>query len=114
NKDDAKARSIGSYLGMIGILPTLTEGDVEEETRSANGPYKGLNRHIVVARGEDMPIAIDGAEHLLTHADSIAPEAACTSVQLHTQVSPDSFANYWNAAQAIAGVQVALGANSPF
>jgi hypothetical protein len=35
-------------------------------------------------------------------------------VQLHTQVSPDAFANYWNAAQSIAGVQVALAANSPF
>src|SRR5262249_36559266 len=42
------------------------------------------------------------------------PEAACTSAQLHVQVSPDAFASYWNAAQAIAGVQVALAANSPF
>src|SRR5262249_39564017 len=66
------------------------------------------------ARGEDIQIAIDGAEQLLTHADSITPEAACTSVQLHLQVSPEAFASYWNAAQAIAGVQVALGANSPF
>jgi hypothetical protein len=61
-----------------------------------------------------MRICIDGAEQLLTYADSITPEAACTSVQLHTQVSPDAFANYWNAAQAIAGVQVALAANSPY
>jgi hypothetical protein len=29
-------------------------------------------------------------------------------------VSPDDFAGYWNAAEAIAGVQVAVGANSPF
>ena len=114
NKADARARSIGSYLVMIGILPTLTEDDVAEETMSANERYKVLNEQIFAARGEDMRIAIDGAEHLLTHADSITPEAACTSVQLHTQVSPDAFANYWNAAQAIAGVQVALGANSPF
>jgi hypothetical protein len=35
-------------------------------------------------------------------------------VQLHVQVSPDAFASYWNAAQAVAGVQVALAANSPF
>ena len=42
------------------------------------------------------------------------PEAACTSVQFHLQVSPESFGSYWNAAQAIAGVQVALAANSPF
>jgi hypothetical protein len=99
---------------MIGILPTLTEDDVNEETMSANERYRVLNEQIFAARGEDMRIAIDGAEQLLTHADSITPEAACTSVQLHTQVSPDAFANYWNAAQAIAGAQVALAANSPF
>jgi gamma-glutamyl:cysteine ligase YbdK (ATP-grasp superfamily) len=114
NAADAKARSIGSYLVMIGILPTLTEDDVNEETMSANERYRVLNEQIFAARGEDMRIAIDGAEQLLTHADSITPEAACTSVQLHTQVSPDAFANYWNAAQAIAGAQVALAANSPF
>jgi gamma-glutamyl:cysteine ligase YbdK (ATP-grasp superfamily) len=114
NKADAKARSIGSYLVMIGILPTLTEDDVNEQTMSANERYKVLNEQIFAARGEDMTIEIDGAEQLLTHADSITPEAACTSVQLHTQVSPDAFANYWNAAQAIAGAQVALAANSPF
>jgi gamma-glutamyl:cysteine ligase YbdK (ATP-grasp superfamily) len=114
NAADAKARSVGSYLVMIGILPTLTEDDVDEETMSANERYRVLNEQIFAARGEDMRIAIDGAEHLLTHADSITPEAACTSVQLHVQVSPDAFANYWNAAQAVAGAQVALAANSPF
>ena len=46
--------------------------------------------------------------------DSIAPEAAGTSVQFHLQVAPETFAAYWNASQAIAGVQVALAANSPF
>jgi gamma-glutamyl:cysteine ligase YbdK (ATP-grasp superfamily) len=114
NAADAKARTVGSNLVMIGILPTLTEHDVHEGTMSANERYRVLNEQIFAARGEDMRIAIDGAEQLLTHTDSITPEAACTSVQLHLQVSPDAFANYWNAAQAIAGVQVALGANSPF
>jgi gamma-glutamyl:cysteine ligase YbdK (ATP-grasp superfamily) len=73
-----------------------------------------INEQIFAARGEDMRIAIDGPERLVTHADSITPEAACTSVQLHVQVTPEAFARYWNAAQAIAGVQVALAANSPF
>ena len=53
-------------------------------------------------------------EHLQADFDSIAPEAACTSMQLHLQVHPDSFAGYWNAAQCLAGVQLAVGANSPF
>src|SRR5579863_5698753 len=114
NAADGKARTVGSHLVMIGILPTLAEHDVDESAMSANERYKVLNEQIFAARGEDMRIEIDGPEQLLTHADSITPEAACTSVQLHTQVSPDAFANYWNAAQAIAGVQVALGANSPF
>src|SRR5271169_594829 len=114
NAADAKARTVGSNLVMIGILPTLAETDVDESAMSPNERYRVLNEQIFAARGEDMRIAIDGAEQLLTHADSITPEAACTSVQLHTQVSPDAFANYWNAAQAVAGIQVALGANSPF
>ena len=114
NAADARARTTGSHLVMVGILPTLAEHDVHEDSMSANERYKVLNEQIFAARGEDMRIEIDGAEQLLTHMDSITPESACTSVQLHVQVSPDSFANYWNAAQSIAGVQVALAANSPF
>jgi gamma-glutamyl:cysteine ligase YbdK (ATP-grasp superfamily) len=114
NAADTKARGSGSRLVMIGILPTLRQDDVHEGTLSANERYWVMNEQIFAARGEDIRIAIDGSEQLLTHADSITPEAACTSVQLHVQVSPEAFASYWNAAQAIAGVQVALGANSPF
>ena len=114
NAADVKARGTGSRLVMVGILPTLSEHDMHEGTLSANARYRVLNEQIFAARGEDMRIAIDGAEQILTHADSITPEAACTSVQLHVQVSPDAFARYWNAAQAIAGVQVALAANAPF
>ena len=61
-----------------------------------------------------MYIAIEGVERLSTYADTIAPEAACTSVQFHLQVSPQDYAANWNAAQCLAGVQLALGANSPF
>src|SRR6266496_689130 len=114
NAADTKARGTGSRLVMIGILPTLAERDMTEGTLSANERYKVLNEQIFAARGENMRIEIDGAEQLITDADSITPEAACTSVQLHLQVSPEAFAHYWNAAQAIAGVQVALAANSPF
>jgi gamma-glutamyl:cysteine ligase YbdK (ATP-grasp superfamily) len=114
NAADVRARTVGSRLVMVGILPTLAEQDVDETSMSANERYKVLNEQIFAARGEDMTIEIDGAEQLLTHSDSITPESACTSVQLHIQVSPDDFADYWNAAQSIAGVQVALAANSPY
>jgi gamma-glutamyl:cysteine ligase YbdK (ATP-grasp superfamily) len=114
NHGDDRARGLGSRLVMIGILPTLRKSDVSTETMSANERFRVLNEQIFAARGEDMQIEIDGAEQLLTHSDSITPEAACTSVQLHVQVSPDEFPDYWNAAQAMAAAQVALGANSPF
>jgi gamma-glutamyl:cysteine ligase YbdK (ATP-grasp superfamily) len=114
NAADQQARGAGSRLVMVGILPTLREQHLSEAAMSANERYRVLNEQVLAARGEDMRIQIDGAEQLLTHSGSITPEAACTSVQLHLQVSPDAFASYWNAAQAIAGVQVALAANSPF
>ena len=114
NAGDEKARSTGTRLVMIGILPTLQNEHMHLGTLTASHRFRVLNEQIFAARGEDMRISIDGAEKLLTHADSITPEAACTSLQLHLQVNPESFANYWNAAQAAAAVQVALGANSPF
>jgi len=99
---------------LIGILPTLTLRHLVVDNLSTNTRYRLLNEQIVAARGEDIELDIHGVERLQTHTDSIASEAACTSVQFHLQVAPDSFADYWNASQAIAGVQVALGANSPF
>jgi hypothetical protein len=114
NDAEERARTVGAHMMIIGILPTVTSEHLRAEVFSANPRYALLNEQIFAARGEDLEIAIDGVERLSTHADTIAPEAACTSVQLHQQVEPDAFAPYWNAAQAIAGVQVAVAANSPF
>src|SRR5258708_1838274 len=111
---EGRARQAGSHLVMIGILPTLRRSDVGAQAMSANPRYRLLNEQIFAARGEEMRIWIEGAERLLTHIDTITPEAACTSVQLHLQVSPEAFGSYWNAAQAVAGPQVAVAANSPF
>ncbi|MEU4829766.1 glutamate--cysteine ligase [Streptosporangium sp. NPDC023615] len=114
NHAEERANTVGGHMVMVGILPTLREGDVHEGTLSANPRYKLLNEQIFAARGEDLHLSIEGDEFLETYADSITPEAACTSLQLHLQVSPEAFAANWNAAQAIAGPQVALAANSPF
>src|SRR5438105_2559820 len=53
NAADTRAREVGSRLVMIGVLPTLTEKDVDAETMSANERYKVLNEQIFAARGED-------------------------------------------------------------
>ena len=114
NDADPRAEAVGTRLVMIGILPTLMPHHVTLDSVSENPRYSLLDQQIFAARGEDLEIVIDGVERLQMISDTIMPEAACTSTQVHLQVSPDDFAGYWNAAQAIAGVQVAVGANSPF
>ena len=113
NDAESKASTIGAHMVMIGILPTLAEGHMSPTTLSSNPRYQLLSDQILAARGEDITIDIRGVERLITTADSIIPEAACTSTQLHVQTSPDDFAEYWNASQCIAAVQLAIGANSP-
>jgi gamma-glutamyl:cysteine ligase YbdK (ATP-grasp superfamily) len=114
NDADERSRAVGAHIVMIGVLPTIDQEHLTGESISANPRYALLNEQIFAARGEDLHIAIDGPERLSTYADTIAPEAACTSVQFHLQVSPQTYADTWNAAQCMAGLQLALGANSPF
>jgi hypothetical protein len=114
NTAEERARTVGAHMVMIGILPTLFERHLTMDSLSANPRYELLNEQIFAARGEDLHLSIAGVERLSTFADTIAPEAACTSVQLHQQIDPLLFANHWNAAQCVAGIQLAVGANSPF
>ncbi|MDN5751310.1 MAG: glutamate--cysteine ligase [Pseudonocardia sp.] len=120
----ASALDHGAQLAVIGILPTLEHRHLGVDVLSPDERYTMLNEQMLAARGEPVRLDIAGddpsgrhtvaPEHLVADFDSIAPEAACTSMQLHLQVHPDSFAAYWNAAQCLAGVQLAVGANSPF
>jgi gamma-glutamyl:cysteine ligase YbdK (ATP-grasp superfamily) len=114
NAAEAKANASGSHIVMIGILPTLMAEHLTGEWMSESTRYQALNDSIFTARGEDIAIDIAGPERLSLQTASIAPESACTSMQLHLQVSPAEFADNWNAAQVLAGPQLALGANSPY
>ncbi len=109
------ATKLGMELVLIGILPTITPDHTVLDNVSSNPRYRLLNYQIVAALGDDVAIDIHGrGERLQVRTESIMPEAANTSFQLHLQVTPAEFAAHWNASQAIAGAQVAVGANSPF
>lgn len=116
NEAEQRCSQVGSHIVMTGILPTITPETFEGEWMSANTRYQALNDAFLAARGENIHLDITGnsGERLLQYADSLAPESACTSLQLHLQVRPHEFAAYWNGAQALAGTQLALGANSPY
>ena len=118
---DAKANDAGASLVMIGMLPTLRPEHFDARWLSAGARYSVLNDEIFAARGEDMLLDIEGtpfgtgpADRLHARCSSILAESACTSAQLHLQVAPEDFAAHWNAAQCLAGVQVAVAGNSPF
>ncbi|MGW5353047.1 glutamate--cysteine ligase [Streptomyces sp. NPDC004031] len=111
---DRMASDVGARIVMVGILPTLRADDLVTANLSRADRFMLLNDRILAMRGEDITLDIDGVEHLEHASQSIAPEAACTSTQMHLQVTPGRFAAVWNAAQAVCGPQVAAGANSPF
>lgn len=122
NRAEERATSTGNHLVMIGMLPTLRHEHFASQWISTNPRYRLLDEQIFAARGEALELDIAGVpmvignspDLLKTTSESILPEAACTSLQLHLRVAPEDFAAYWNAAQAISGVQVAIAGNSPF
>ncbi|MBH0118539.1 glutamate-cysteine ligase family protein [Rhodococcus sp. HM1] len=119
---DERMHRQNAQLVMVGMLPTLELHHLGREWITANPRYEALNEQIFAARGEDIELDLDGVplpgtdvvEQLRADTNSVVPEAACTSLQLHLRVAPEEFAAHWNAAQCLAGVQVALAANSPF
>lgn len=106
---------LGARLIAIGMLPTLSAEHLTAEKISANPRYGLLCRRMRAARHRPFHVNIvDACEPVEFATESVAPEAAATSLQLHLRVAPDRFADYFNAAQLIASLQVASAANSPY
>lgn len=110
------ARSAGARVLPIGHLPTVPEDMFEDDSWRAPGArFQALENAVLASRGEEIHLSISGeGRGLDRHLNTIGAESLCTSMQLHLQVPPEQFAAAWNAAQAIAGPQLALAANSPF
>jgi hypothetical protein len=111
----ARIEGLGARLVAVGMLPTLSAGQLTIERISGNPRYALLCRRMRAAHRSPFRVhIIDGCEPVGFTTDSIAPAATTTSLQLHLRVPPERFAAYYNAAQTIAGAQVAVGANSPY
>jgi len=115
DRSRAAIEGLGARLVAVGTLPTLSAELLTVESISHNPRYELLARRMRAARHRPFLVSIvDGREPVEFTTDSVAPDAATTSLQLHLRVQPDRFADYYNAAQAIAGAQVAVAANSPY
>jgi gamma-glutamyl:cysteine ligase YbdK (ATP-grasp superfamily) len=100
----------------IGTLPTLSARDLDLAAISERPRYHALNASIMGARGGAFDVHIDGQDGedaLRLHCTTILLEAAATSLQIHLDLPAAGLVAAWNTAQAIAAIQVALGANAP-
>ncbi len=59
-----RASDIDANVVMIGILPTLDDLSIDEDTMSTEPRYYALNEQVLAARGEHVVIDIKGTEDL--------------------------------------------------
>lgn len=97
----------------IGILPTLSEGDLSLRAMTDKPRYKTLASTLITQRGEPFKVAIYGKDPINLSSSGICLEGANTSMQLHLRVPPSQFADTFNAAQLATPLMLALAANSP-
>ena len=82
----AAARKHGANVAMIGTLPTLTTEFLSDPSwMTQENRYRALSNAVMEARGELVRIDITRQDRYLHDFEDIAPESACTSIQLHLQ-----------------------------
>ena len=110
----AVARPWGARVIAVGLLPTLHAEDLTAARISHSDRYPVLDSVMAATRQHRIAFTIAGQERLDVETETIAVQAAATSLQLHLQVPVEDFARYYDAAQALAAAQVAAGGNSAF
>jgi gamma-glutamyl:cysteine ligase YbdK (ATP-grasp superfamily) len=108
------AASLGARVAVVGILPTLREGDLRGGALTALPRYRALSAALRQRRQEPFHIAIAGEEALTLEWDDVTLEGANTSLQYHLRVAPADFARAFNAAQLATAPALAVCGNSPF
>ncbi|MDG2032153.1 MAG: glutamate-cysteine ligase family protein [Phycisphaerales bacterium] len=109
----AVAKEHGSLLVLTGILPTLTKGDLVLENLSDRPRYHQMNTALTRLRGRPIELNIAGIDELVVQHDNIMLEACNTSFQVHFQVDPEQFPNWYNLAQVATAPVLAASVNSP-
>ena len=109
------ASGLHAHLMMIGILPTLKEGELTQANMSDQKRYRALNEQVLRLReGRPLELDISGQEHLKVANNSVMLEAATTSFQLHLKVHPQNASRAYNASMIVAAPMVAVASNSPY
>ncbi len=110
---DFAAEYNADYL-LTGILPTLKKYHLSLDNLTPHPRYFEL----MSALSKDLKrsgfeLRLTGIDELLVRHDSPLLEACNTSFQVHLQVAPDDFVQYYNFALALTAPCIAMSANSP-
>lgn len=109
-----KVDDLGATILLTGILPTIRKADVEISNITPLDRYRALMSRLKDLRGNKaFELRISGIDELNFKHDSAMLEACNTSFQVHLQVTPESFVQRYNFAQALAGPVMAVSVNSP-
>ena len=104
----------GARVLPIGILPTLRPCDLTRDMMTPDKRYQALSKELRERRGEKFRIRLKGCEQLDFGTDSVTPEGANTSLQVHYRAHPDRFVDLYNAIQLVTPLALGLAVNSPF
>jgi CBS domain-containing protein len=106
--------TMNTSLVLTGILPTLRKHHLRLDNLTPKKRYKALidaiNDQLI---GSSFELRLKGIDELLLKHDSPLLEACNTSFQVHLQVAPDDFVQYYNIAQVLCAPVMAIAANSP-
>ncbi len=99
---------------LTGILPTMRKHHLSMENLTPKKRYfalmQAINEQLI---GNAYELRIVGIDELIVKHDSPLLEAVNTSFQVHLQVAPKDFVNYYNIAQTLAAPCMAIASNSP-
>jgi gamma-glutamyl:cysteine ligase YbdK (ATP-grasp superfamily) len=107
------AAARGAEVVMIGILPTLREGDLRRSAMTDSARFRALSAGLLRLRGEPLRLRVDGEEPLEMLCDDVTFEGGATSLQIHLRTDPGDFAPTFNAVQLATAPVLAACGNSP-
>ena len=108
-----EAEKLDTKIILTGILPTISQTELEIDYMTPSERYSALNDMLKSIKGTDFQLRLRGVDELSISHDSVLFEACNTSFQLHLQIPPKDFISSYNWAQTISGPIMAISANSP-
>lgn len=100
-------------IASIGILPTLGREHLHRNYMTDRLRYRALCNGLSGVKDGAFTVDINGIDSLKMLSDELTLEGANTSFQVHLKVPADRFADYYNAAQLVTPLVMALSGNSP-